>query len=78
MNIHIRRATSRDQDAIVALVRSERLNPTGLDWPHFVVAADDGGRLVGAVQLRWLADGARELGSLIVLPALRGRASPHA
>lgn len=73
VNIDIRRAIPNDHDAIVALVRSERLNPTGLHWPRFVVAADDDGRVVGAVQLRQHTDGARELGSLVVTAALRGQ-----
>ncbi len=70
--VRIRRAAAQDQDAIRALVRAERLNPTGLDWPRFVVACD-GDRLVGAVQLRRHRDGSQELGSLVVAPAWRGQ-----
>jgi N-acetylglutamate synthase-like GNAT family acetyltransferase len=69
--IGIRRATERDQQAIRALVHSERLNPTGLDWPNFLVAAVDG-RVIGAVQMRKHSDGSRELGSLVVTKAARG------
>ena len=61
----VRPATETDQVAIRALVRSERLNPYGLDWPNFLVAVGRGG-LVGAVQLRRHRDGSRELGSLVV------------
>jgi amino-acid N-acetyltransferase len=61
----IRAATERDQAAIRALVRSERLNPTGLHWRNFLVAVDGDG-LAGAVQMRKHADGSRELGSLVV------------
>jgi amino-acid N-acetyltransferase len=68
----LRAATVADQDAIVALVRSERLNPNGLHWPHFIVAALDG-QVVGAVQMRHHADGSRELGSLVVAKDFRGR-----
>lgn len=70
--VRIRRAAASDQDAIRALVRTERLNPTGLDWPRFVVACD-GEQLVGAVQLRRHRDGSRELGSLVVAPHWRGQ-----
>jgi amino-acid N-acetyltransferase len=68
----VRRALGADQAAIVRMVRAERLNPHALHWPHFIVA-ESGGRLVGAVQLRAHADGSRELGSLVVDPASRGR-----
>ncbi len=71
MAITIRRATVEDQQAIVALVRSERLNPNALFWANFVVARD-GNLLVGAAQIRRYDDGAAELGSLVVAPAWRG------
>ena len=68
--VRIRRAAAQDQDAIRALVRAERLNPNGLDWPRFVVACE-GEQIVGAVQLRRHRDGSRELGSLVVAPHWR-------
>lgn len=67
-----RPAVATDQPEISALVRSERLNPTGLDWRRFVVAVDGRG-LAGAVQVRHHPDGSRELGSLVVRPPWRGR-----
>jgi amino-acid N-acetyltransferase len=70
--VSIRPAAARDQPHILALARGERLKPTGLDWPRFVVA-DDEGKIVGAVQLRSHPDGSKELGSLVVAPAFRGR-----
>ena len=69
--IAIRRATERDQQAIRALVHSERLNPTGLNWPNFLVAVI-GGRIIGAVQMRKHSDGSRELASLVVSKEARG------
>ena len=36
--IVFRRASEQDQQAIRALVHSERLNPTGINWPNFLVA----------------------------------------
>jgi amino-acid N-acetyltransferase len=68
----VRRATASDQEAIRALVLNERLNPTGLHWPRFVVATI-GARVVGAVQMRHHPDGSLELGSLVVAPSQRGR-----
>jgi N-acetylglutamate synthase-like GNAT family acetyltransferase len=72
MTACIRPATKRDQDEIVRLVRSERLNPHGLHWPNFIVAEREG-RIVGAVQLRPHCDGSHELGSLVVEVTSRGR-----
>jgi N-acetylglutamate synthase-like GNAT family acetyltransferase len=69
----IRPATAADAAAIRALVRAQpRMNPTGLDWPNFVVA-ETAGRVVGCVQLRPAGTGAVELGSLVVDPAERGQ-----
>jgi hypothetical protein len=36
---------------ILSLARGERIKPTGLDWPKFIVAVDDG-KVIGTVQLR--------------------------
>lgn len=72
MPLLIEPATPADQAAIVALVRSERLNPNGLHSERFIVARD-GGRIVGAVQMRAHGDGSRELGSLVVAPSHRSR-----
>jgi amino-acid N-acetyltransferase len=72
MPLSIRPATAADQVAILGLVRSERLNPNGLGWENFLVAAEHD-RLIGAVQLRHHHDGARELGSLVVERSSRGR-----
>ena len=70
--IGIRQATELDQPAIRALVHSECLNPTGINWPNFLVAAM-GERIVGAAQVRKHSDGSRELGSLVVAKDARGR-----
>ncbi len=68
----VRRAVATDQAAIEALVRGERLNPHGIEWPHFRVATH-GHAVVGAVQMRRHRDGSRELGSLVVSSEYRGR-----
>jgi amino-acid N-acetyltransferase len=66
----LRAAAPPDQATITQLVHAERLNPHGLDWKNFVLASIDD-RIVGAVQMRQHADGARELGSLVVAPPHR-------
>jgi len=65
--VWLRRATATDQAAIVALIRAARLNPFNLNWRRFIVA-DDGGRVVGAGQVKPHGDGARELASIAVAP----------
>ncbi len=72
MSVEIRSATADDQEAIVSLVRSERLNPTALNWANFVVAVSNR-ELVGAAQIRQHKDGSRELGSLVVHRLWRGQ-----
>ncbi len=61
-----------DEAGIQALIRAERLRPTGNDWRRFLVAADPAG-VAGAVQMRQYKDGTKELGSLVVRRDLRGR-----
>jgi amino-acid N-acetyltransferase len=70
--VKIRRATPLDQPAIRAMVHAERLNPSDLRWPNFMVAVTED-RIVGAVQIRRHADGSHELGSLVVARELRGQ-----
>jgi len=73
MTIEVRAAREADAAAIRELVRSApRMNPTGLDWPNFVVAEREGA-LVGTAQLRPSGGGAVELGSLVVRADQRGR-----
>jgi len=68
----IRLAAAPDQPRILSLARGERIKRTGRHWPKFVVG-DDGGEIIGAVQLRSHPDGSGEMGSLVVAPACRGR-----
>jgi amino-acid N-acetyltransferase len=68
----IRRALMREEEAIRALVRSERLNPHHLHFQNFAVAVA-GGKFIGASQIRRHPDGSRELGSVVVARPWRGR-----
>ena len=47
----VRRALADEQNAICALVRSERLNPHHLHFENFAVAVR-GGEVIGASQIR--------------------------
>lgn len=69
----LRTADSDDQKAIRALVRSVGINPMGLNWPRFLVAVDSQDRIFGCAQVKEHADGLRELASVAVRPAWRGR-----
>lgn len=69
---HIRSARRDEARLIRRLVWRARLDPTGLNWRHFVAAEDQAGQVVGIGQVRKLP-GCRELGSLVVDRAHRGR-----
>lgn len=67
-----RRARPDDETCIRALVRAERLNPSNLHYPPFLVACIER-MVVGAAQIRLHKDGSREFGSLVVAPPFRGQ-----
>lgn len=68
----IRDATVEDQATIRRIVRAANINPTGLDWPHFIVA-EDKGEIVGVGQIKPHRDGTRELASIAVIPTRQGQ-----
>jgi N-acetylglutamate synthase-like GNAT family acetyltransferase len=69
----IRPATKQDFPAIRALIRVVRINPTGLDWRHFLVAVTPANTLVGCGQIKRHSDGSRELASIAVQEQARGQ-----
>jgi len=69
----IQNAQSQHGSQIRKLVLSSGINPTGLDWQHFLVALTPNGDFIGCGQLKLHADGSTELASLAVTPAWRGR-----
>lgn len=69
-DVQIRSATAADQATIKQMVRDEHLDPSALDWSHFLVAEVDG-KIVGIGQIRPYPK-CRELGSLIVKSTYRG------
>ncbi len=74
--IRLRPAAVEDRHFIRRAVWQARLNPLGLDWRRFLVAeastAPGRAAVVACAQLR-LHRGCRELASLVVDPAWRGR-----
>jgi predicted GNAT family N-acyltransferase len=54
------------------LIHSVQINPTGLDWRHFLVAVTENGVLLGCGQIKPHQDGTRELASIAVEEASRG------
>ena len=66
---NLRPATAEDADTIRHMVRAERLDPTSLDWRHFLVAEVDG-HIIGIGQIKQ-HPGCQELGSLVVRPGYR-------
>ena len=70
--MNIRPATAAEQATITAIVRAARINSHDLDWRRFLVA-EQGGQIVGVVQVRPHGDGSRELASLAVVPEQQGQ-----
>jgi len=73
MKIKLRPATEADSQTIRALVHLGRINPTGLDWPRFLLAESPEGEVVGCGQIKPHRDGSYELASIVVHPDWRGR-----
>ncbi len=69
----MRRATANDAAAIRALIWQVRINPTGLDWRHFLVAVDGSDRVIATGQVKPLQDGTRELASIATAAEFRGQ-----
>jgi N-acetylglutamate synthase-like GNAT family acetyltransferase len=67
----LRRATEADQPLIRRLVTSECLNPRDVHWQNFLIAEQDE-HIVGIGQIR-LHGMLKELGSLVVIPEMRGQ-----
>ena len=72
MPLIIRPASAADHATIRAIVRAAQINPIGIEWPRFLVAAS-GEQVVGIGQVKPHGDGSRELASIAVVPAWQGR-----
>jgi N-acetylglutamate synthase-like GNAT family acetyltransferase len=69
----LRPALQADFPTIKALIHEVGINPTGLDWQRFVVAATEAGEMAGCGQIKPHADASLELASIAVTPAWRKR-----
>ncbi|MBI5934448.1 MAG: GNAT family N-acetyltransferase [Chloroflexi bacterium] len=69
----LRPATASDEADIKTLIKLVRINPMDLDWRRFLLASTPDGGLAACAQIKPHADGTRELASLAVSPAWRGR-----
>jgi N-acetylglutamate synthase-like GNAT family acetyltransferase len=69
----LRPARPEDQAAIRQLIRDVGINPLGLHWERFVLAVDAPGAMIGCGQIKIHGDGSRELASIAVVEAWRGR-----
>jgi N-acetylglutamate synthase-like GNAT family acetyltransferase len=70
--VTIRPAIKTDQPTIRRLIKEANINPMGLNWPHFVVAEEEGA-IVGVGQVKEHGDSSRELASIAVVPARQGQ-----
>ena len=68
----LRPAAAEDLAAIKKLVRTARINPTGLKWDRFSVIENDLGEVIACGQIKPHFDGSDELASLVVDPDYRG------
>ncbi len=70
---HIRPARESESGQIKELIRLTGINPMGLDWKRFVVAANDQDEMIGCGQLKPHGADILELASLAVYPECRGQ-----
>jgi N-acetylglutamate synthase-like GNAT family acetyltransferase len=68
----IRPALESESTQIKDLINLVGINPTGLDWKRFVVAADVNGQVVACGQVKPHGADIRELASIAVHPDHRG------
>lgn len=68
-----RPAEAGDMESIRWLVKTGRINPTGLDWRRFLVAVSLQGEVIGCGQVKPHRDGSQELASIAVHPGWRKR-----
>jgi N-acetylglutamate synthase-like GNAT family acetyltransferase len=69
----IRPASEEEFKAIRSLVRSARINPTGLDWHRFLIAVSPSGEVIGCGQIKPHGREIREIASIAVKPDYQGK-----
>lgn len=73
MSFHLRPAKSSDFPKIRALIRAVHINPLGLNWEHFVLAVNPQDEMIGCGQVKNHRDRSKELASIAIVPAWRGK-----
>ena len=68
----VRTAIREDFPVIRALILEVHINPTGLDWRHFLVATTCENVIIGCGQIKPHFDGSIELASIAVKKYARG------
>jgi N-acetylglutamate synthase-like GNAT family acetyltransferase len=74
----LRPATEKDAPAIQRLIHEVEINPSDLDWHHFVLAVDRSGTMLGCGQLKPHGKDIVEMASIAVKPAFRSLGSARA
>jgi len=69
----LRPARESESGQIKELIRLTGINPMGLDWKRFAVAANDRDEMIGCGQLKPHGTDILELASLAVYPENRGK-----
>jgi N-acetylglutamate synthase-like GNAT family acetyltransferase len=69
----IRPALESESTQIKELINLVGINPTGLDWQRFVVAANEKGQVIACGQIKPHGADIRELASIAVHPEYRNR-----
>lgn len=72
-SITLRPAGPEDEARIKQLVHEARINPMGLEWERFILAATGEGAVIGCGQIKPHRDGSSELASIVVAPDWRGQ-----
>ncbi len=73
LDFSVRPATQQEFPEIRALIHEVHINPTGLDWRHFLVAVTPDNTLLGCGQIKRHFDGSLELASIAVQERARGQ-----
>jgi N-acetylglutamate synthase-like GNAT family acetyltransferase len=76
--ITIRPARESESSQIRDLIHFAGINPIGLDWKRFVVAANDRDEMIGIGQLKPHGRDILELASIAVYPEYRGQGAARA
>lgn len=69
----IRSALESESTQIKGLINLVGINPAGLDWKRFIVAANEKGQVIACGQIKPHGADVRELASIAVHPEYRGQ-----